>query len=88
MKIRLKRIGAKKRPSYRIVVSDSRNPRDGKSIEEIGFYDPTTSPATYKVQEDRAILWLGRGAIPTPTARSILNRAGVLEKWQAAKNVK
>ncbi len=85
VKIRLKRMGAKKRPAYRIVVSDSRNPRDGKSIEEIGFYDPTTSPSTFKVEEDRAVLWLERGAIPTRTVRSILGKAGVIDRWQAGK---
>ncbi|HHW19084.1 MAG TPA: 30S ribosomal protein S16 [Firmicutes bacterium] len=85
VKIRLKRMGAKKDPSYRIVVADSRTQRDGRAIEELGYYDPTTEPATFKVSEERAILWLERGAIPTPTARTILSRAGILEKWQAAR---
>ena len=85
VKIRLKRIGAKKRPSYRIVVADSREPRDGKPIEEIGYYDPTVDPAVFKVHEERALLWLERGATPTPTAKTILNRAGVLEKWSVSK---
>lgn len=85
VKIRLKRMGAKKNPSYRIVVADSRTPRNGRHIEEIGYYDPTTSPSTFKVQEERAMLWLERGAVPTPTAKTILKRAGVIEKWQLAR---
>lgn len=85
VKIRLKRMGAKKKPSYRVVVADSRTQRDGRAIEELGYYDPTTNPSTFKVDEERAILWLERGAIPTPTARTILDRAGVLEKWMARK---
>jgi small subunit ribosomal protein S16 len=85
VKIRLKRMGAKKSPSYRIVVADSRIQRDGRPIEEIGYYDPTTDPATFKVHEEKAMLWLERGAVPTPTARTILNRAGVIEKWQTTR---
>jgi small subunit ribosomal protein S16 len=85
VKIRLKRIGAKKAPVYRIVVADSRIQRDGKPIEELGYYDPTKDPAVYKVQEERALLWLERGAVPTPTAKTILARAGVIEKWAAKK---
>jgi small subunit ribosomal protein S16 len=85
VKIRLKRTGAKKKPSYRIVVADSRTPRNGKPIEEIGYYDPTTDPATYKVHEDKAMLWLERGAVPTPTVKTILDRAGIIEKWQSAR---
>ncbi len=88
VKIRLKRMGAKKSPSYRIVVSDSRHQRDSEAIEELGFYDPTTDPATYKVQEERALLWLGRGAQPTPTVKTLLNRAGVMTKYQAQKGAK
>ncbi|HHY76528.1 MAG TPA: 30S ribosomal protein S16 [Firmicutes bacterium] len=85
VKIRLKRIGAKKSPVYRIVVADSRVQRDGKAIEELGYYDPTKEPAVFKVHEDRALLWLERGAQPTPTAKAILARAGVIEKWAAKK---
>ncbi len=85
VKIRLKRMGAKKAPAYRIVVADSRIQRDGKPIEELGYYDPTKDPAIYKVQEERALLWLERGAVPTPTAKTILARAGVIEKWAARK---
>lgn len=85
VKIRLKRMGDNRSPSYRIVVADSRTQRDGRAIEELGYYDPKTNPATFKVHEEKAVLWLNRGAIPTPTARAILARAGVLEKWQAAR---
>ncbi|MGI6643836.1 MAG: 30S ribosomal protein S16 [Bacillota bacterium] len=88
VKIRLKRMGAKKKPSYRIVVTDSRRQRDSKAIEELGYYDPTTDPATLKVEEERALLWLGRGAAPTPTVRAILNRTGVIAKWQEARKEK
>ncbi|HHY11967.1 MAG TPA: 30S ribosomal protein S16 [Firmicutes bacterium] len=85
VKIRLKRMGAKKNPFYRIVVADSRTQRDGRPIEEIGYYDPTTEPATFKVHEEKAMSWLERGATPTPTAKTILRRAGVIEKWQSAR---
>ncbi len=85
MKIRLKRMGAKKRPSYRIVVADSRQARDSKAVEELGYYDPTTDPATVMVKEDRALLWLQQGATPTPTVKDILNRAGVMEMLRAAR---
>lgn len=88
VKIRLKRMGAKKSPAYRVVVADSRTQRDGRAIEELGYYDPTTEPATFKVQEERAILWLERGAVPTPTAKTILSRAGVIAKWEQARKEK
>lgn len=88
VKIRLKRMGAKKRPSYRIVVSDSRRQRDSKAVEELGYYDPTTDPATVKVKEDRALAWLVRGATPTPTVKDILNRTGVMDKWRATREKK
>ena len=86
VKIRLKRMGAKKKPAYRIVVADSRTQRDGRPIEEIGYYDPTTEPSTFKVCEDRALAWLEKGATPTPTAKTILRRAGVLEKWKLVRS--
>ncbi|MEX0975173.1 MAG: 30S ribosomal protein S16 [Bacillota bacterium] len=85
VKIRLKRVGAKKSPAYRIVVADSRVQRDGRPIEELGYYDPMVNPAVFKVNEEKALMWLERGATPTPTAKTILNRAGVLEKWTANK---
>ncbi len=77
VKLRLRRMGAKKRPSYRIVAADSRSPRDGAFIESIGFYDPITNPATINVDLDRARHWINVGAQPTDTVRSILKRAGV-----------
>jgi len=77
VKLRLRRMGAKKRPSYRIVAADSRSPRDGAFIESVGFYDPITDPATINVNLDRARHWIENGAQPTDTVRSILKRAGV-----------
>lgn len=75
LKLRLRRMGAKKRPSYRIVVAESSAPRDGKFIEVIGHYDPLTDPATIKLNEERARHWLSVGAQPTETVRNILRRA-------------
>jgi small subunit ribosomal protein S16 len=80
VKLRLRRMGAKKRPSYRIVAADSRSPRDGAFIESVGFYDPITDPATINVNLDRARHWIDNGAQPTDTVRSILKRAGVYAK--------
>lgn len=77
VKLRLRRMGAKKRPSYRIVAADSRSPRDGAFIESVGFYDPITEPATIKVDLDRARHWLSVGAQPTETVNSLLKKAGV-----------
>ena len=77
VKLRLRRMGAKKRPSYRIVAADSRSPRDGAFIEAVGFYDPITDPATINVNLDRARHWIDNGAQPTYTVRPILKRAGV-----------
>ena len=78
VKIRLRRLGAKKAPFYRIVVADSRYPRDGRFIEEIGTYNPLTDPATVNVDADRAQEWIKTGAQPTDTVRGILKKAGVL----------
>ena len=78
VKIRLRRMGAKKAPFYRIVVADSRYPRDGRSIEEIGIYDPVAEPATLKVDVDRAQAWIKTGAQPTETVRDLLKKAGAL----------
>jgi len=77
VKLRLRRMGAKKRPSYRIVAADSRSPRDGAFIESVGYYDPITDPATVNVNVDRARHWISVGAQPTDTVRSILKRSGV-----------
>ena len=78
VKIRLRRMGAKKAPFYRIVVADSRYPRDGRFIEEIGTYNPLTNPFTVNVDADRAQEWIKKGAQPTDTVRGILKKAGVL----------
>ena len=78
VKIRLRRMGAKKAPFYRIVVADSRYPRDGRFIEEIGFYNPTTNPSELKEDVDRAQAWIKTGAQPTETVRDLLKKAGAL----------
>lgn len=78
VKIRLRRMGAKKAPFYRIVVADGRYPRDGRFIEEIGYYDPTREPSVVKVDADKAKTWLQNGAQPTDTVRDILKKQGVL----------
>ncbi|BDE87350.1 MULTISPECIES: 30S ribosomal protein S16 [Intestinimonas] len=77
VKIRLRRMGAKKAPFYRIVVADSRYPRDGRFIEEIGTYDPKANPAELKVDVERAQAWIKTGAQPTETVKSLLKKAGV-----------
>ena len=77
VKIRLRRMGAKKKPFYRIVVADSRAPRDGRSIEEIGYYNPNVNPAEIKVDVEAAQKWLANGAQPSDTVRSLLKKAGV-----------
>ena len=78
VKIRLRRMGAKKAPYYRIVVADSRSPRDGRCIEEIGTYNPLTEPATVTVDVEKAQTWIKNGAQPTDTVRTLLKNAGVL----------
>jgi small subunit ribosomal protein S16 len=84
-KIRLKRMGAKKNPFYRVVVADSRFPRDGRFIEEIGYYDPKTEPATIKIDEEKALKWLSQGAKPTDTARSLLKKLGVMRTFAESR---
>ena len=78
VKIRLRRMGAKKAPFYRIVVADSRYPRDGRFIEEIGTYDPTAEPTVLKVDAERAQAWIKTGAQPTETVKALLKKAGAL----------
>lgn len=85
VKIRLKRMGAKKAPFYRLVVADSRSPRDGRFIEEIGYYNPTTQPVEVKIDEDKALKWLQNGAQPSDTVRNLLNKAGVMKRFHEAK---
>ena len=79
VKIRLKRMGAKKNPFYRVVVADSRSPRDGRFIEEIGTYNPLTEPSEIKIDSERALHWLKNGAQPTDTVRHLLKTAGVID---------
>jgi len=85
VRIRLRRMGMKKQPSYRIVVADSKAPRDGKYIENIGFYNPRTEPPTIQINEERALYWLGVGAQPTEAAARLLEKTGVMEKFRAMK---
>lgn len=85
VKIRLKRMGAKQRPFYRIIVADSRSPRDGRFIDEIGTYNPIATPAEIKINEASAMEWISKGAQPTDTVRSLFNKTGILEKIHKAK---
>lgn len=85
VRIRLARHGKKKAAFYRLVVADSRSPRDGRFIEMLGTYDPMTDPAQIKVDEERAMHWLTKGALPSDTARALLRKAGVWDKFTAGK---
>ena len=85
VKMRLKRMGAKKAPFYRVVVADSRSPRDGKFIELIGTYNPLVTPAEIKINEELALEWLAKGAIPTDTVKNILSKAGIMKKYHDSK---
>ncbi len=80
VRIRLRRVGAKKQPSYRIVVTEGRSPRDGRFIEKIGFYNPRTEPATMELDEARALYWLSTGAQPSDAVRRILDKLGTVER--------
>ena len=88
VKSRLKRMGAKKSPFYRIVVADSRSPRDGRFIETVGTYNPVVSPAEVKINEELALKWLQNGAKPSDTVRNLFSSQGILEKFHNAKNSK
>ena len=79
VKMRLRRMGAKKAPFYRVIVADSRSPRDGRFIEEIGYYNPLTNPAEIKIDADKAKKWLGTGAQPTETVKSLLKKSGIVD---------
>ena len=79
LKIRLRRMGAKKAPFYRIVVTDSRSPRDGAFVEEIGYYNPTSDPAELKVDNEKAAQWIKNGAQPTDTVRGLLKKSGAIQ---------
>jgi small subunit ribosomal protein S16 len=85
VRIRLKRMGAHKAPFYRVVVSDSRSPRDGRFIEEIGVYNPVTQPAQVQIDEEKALKWLSNGAQASDTVRNLLSKAGVLKKFHESK---
>ena len=87
VKIRLRRVGSRNKPSYRIVVTDARAPRDGAFIEKIGNYDPLTDPATVVIDEEKALKWLGHGAQPTEAVARLLSKQGILEKFEAGKGV-
>ncbi|MDK9709596.1 30S ribosomal protein S16 [Acidaminobacter sp.] len=80
VKIRMTRMGAKKKPFYRLVVADSRAPRDGKFIEQIGYYNPISEPAQIKIDEEKAVKWLNDGAQPTETVKALFKKHGVYEK--------
>jgi len=85
VKLRLKRMGTKKRPFYRIVATDSRNRRDGRFIEELGYYDPLTVPPNIKLEEELIFKWLKNGAIPSTNVEALMRRQGTLKKWQFVK---
>lgn len=84
-RIRLKRMGARKRPYYRLVVTDSRSPRDGRFIEEIGTYNPLTEPSTVTIDEEKALKWLKNGAQASDTVRSLFSKAGIMKKFHESK---
>ncbi|UZD43472.1 30S ribosomal protein S16 [Selenomonas sputigena] len=88
VKIRLTRMGAKKNPFYRIVVADSRSPRDGRFIEILGNYDSTKEPAVINVDEEKAIDWMSKGAQPTDTVRSLFSKKGIMAKFDEKKHSK
>ena len=85
VKIRLNRMGAKKNPFYRVVVADSRAPRDGRFIEILGNYDPSKQPAEINLDEEKVLEWLGKGAQPTDTAKNILSKKGIMAKFAESK---
>jgi small subunit ribosomal protein S16 len=85
VKIRLKRMGAKKHPFYRVVVANSTEARDGRFIDSIGQYNPCVDPPFIKIDEDKALYWLGHGAQPTDVTRALLKKAGLLDRLEAAK---
>ncbi|WP_147532090.1 30S ribosomal protein S16 [Bacillus marasmi] len=88
VKIRLKRMGAKKSPFYRIVVADSRSPRDGRYIEVVGTYNPVANPAIVDINEELALKWLQTGAKPSDTVRNLFSNQGIMEKFHNVKNSK
>lgn len=85
VKIRMRRMGSKRKPFYRLVVADSRMPRDGRFIEEVGFYNPLSDTDSVKLDEEKLFAWLQKGAQPSDTVRSLLSKAGLMKKYHEAK---
>ena len=85
VKIRLKRVGKKKAPAYRVVVADARSPRDGRTIEDIGWYNPLVEPSAIQIDAERALRWLKVGAQPTDSVTSLLKRAGIMDRFEQSK---
>ena len=85
VKLRLKRMGSKQKPFYRVVAADSRATRDGKVIEEVGYYNPVSKPAEVKINEELALKWLANGAIPTDTVRGLFKQEGIMKKFHESK---
>lgn len=88
VKLRLKRMGSKQKPFYRIVAADARSPRDGRFIETVGTYNPLKNPTEIKVDEEKALTWLNNGAQPTDTVKSILTESGIMKKYADSKTKK
>lgn len=88
VKIRLKRMGSKRNPFYRIVVADSRSPRDGRFIENVGTYNPVVDPAEVKIDEESVLKWLANGAQPSDTVRNLLSNEGIMKKFHESKMTK
>lgn len=88
VKIRMKRMGSKKRPFYRIVVADSRSPRDGRFIQQVGYYNPLTKPIDLKLEEEVIMDWLQKGAQPSDTVRNLLSKQGIMQKYHEARFAK
>ena len=88
VRIRLKRMGSKRNPFYRIVVADSRSPRDGRYIEQIGTYNPVVDPVEVKIDEEKALDWMKNGAKPSDTVRNLFSQQGIMKKVHEQKNVK
>jgi small subunit ribosomal protein S16 len=86
VRIRLRRMGKKKSPFYRVVVTDIRSPRDGRFIEIIGTYDPRQNPAEIAIEEEKALYWLGKGATPSDTVRSLLSKIGIMKKFDEERS--
>ena len=88
VRLRLKRMGSKKSPFYRIVAADSRSPRDGRIIESLGYYNPTKNPAEVKIDAELAMKWLNNGAQPSDTVRNLLSKDGIMKRFHEEKNAK